>query len=214
MDTFRRDVRFALRTFARRKVVVFGVIGSLAIAIAANTAVFSVANGLLLKGVPGVTKPERLVEISRDVAGTTTDVTHPIYRYLRGQTTVLEDVAALVLTSVAVSAGGEPAARGALAVTANYFELLGTRAERGRLFAPDEASFPDVQPVAVISHDVWQRELGAAEDVIGRVVRVNGTSVRSSASRLPASPDTTRDFSWTCFSRSAWPCRACRTPRR
>lgn len=178
MDTLQRDVRFALRTFARRKAVALGAVASLAIAIAANTAVFSVANGLLLKGVPGVTRPERLVEIGRSIGNGATDITHPIYRYLRGQTTVLEDVAAFALTPVSVSAGDEPAMRGALVVTGNYFDLLGTRAARGRLFGADEASYPAVQPVAVITHDVWQRELGGADDVIGRVARVNGTPVR------------------------------------
>ena len=178
MDTLRQDVRFALRVFTRRKAVALGAVASLAIAIAANTTVFGVANGLLLKPVPGVTRPERLVEISRAIGGGTADVSHPIFRFLRGQTAILEDVAAFEQTSVSVSAGDEPAVRGALVVTGSYFALLGTRAARGRLFTSDEANYPTIQPVAVISHDVWQRELHGADDVVGRIVRVNGTPVR------------------------------------
>ena len=178
MDTLRADIRFALRTYSRRKTVALGAVASLAIAIAANTAVFSLANGLLLKPVPGVVRPERLVEISRLVGDGTADVSHPIYRRLREQKAVLENVAAFEQTSVAILAGDESAVRGALVVTGSYFELLGTHMARGRAFAASEASYPAVQPVAIITHDIWQHELHGAEDVVGRIVRVNGAPVR------------------------------------
>ncbi|MEX2178326.1 MAG: ADOP family duplicated permease [Gemmatimonadaceae bacterium] len=181
MDSFLQDVRYAIRALGRRPLVAAGAIVSLAVGIAATTVVFSVVNGVLLKEVPGVTRPERLAEIARDVGGRPADVTYPMYRHLREQSAVLDDLAALVLESVSIAAGGadaEPSVRGALVVTDNYFSLLGVRAERGRLFAPDEARYPAIAPVAVISHDVWQRELGARDDVVGVEIRVNGTPVR------------------------------------
>ena len=61
-----------------------------------------------------------------------------------------------------------------LAVSGNYFDLLGARAAMGRTFSPDEAAWPSVAPVAVISHAVWQREFNGSPDVIGRLVRING----------------------------------------
>jgi predicted permease len=67
--------------------------------------------------------------------------------------------------------------RGAFAVTGNYFTLLGTGTILGRTFAADEASFPQVAPVVVISHDAWQRELSADSSIIGRSVRINGVPV-------------------------------------
>jgi putative ABC transport system permease protein len=178
MDSLRRDVRYALRAFARRPLVAAGAIASLSIGIAANTAVFGIADAVLFKDVPGITRTERLVEISRDVAGTTSDVTFPMYRYLRAQTAVLDDLAALALESISFAATSEPTVRGGLVVTANYFPMLGVQAARGRLFAPAEAQYPTVEPVVVITHDVWQREFGGAEDIVGRVARVNGTPVR------------------------------------
>lgn len=180
MDTFLQDARYAVRGFARRPLVAAGAIVSLAIGIAANTAIFGIVNGVLLKAVPGVTRPERLVEIARLVGDSDADVTFPVYRQLRQQTAVLDDLAAFALETVSISSAGdaEPSARGALAVTENYFSLLGVRAERGRVFATEEARYPSIAPVVVISHDVWQRELGGREDVIGSEARVNGAPVR------------------------------------
>lgn len=178
MHSFLQDVRYALRSYARRPLVAAGAIASLAIGIAANTVVFSVVNGVLLKPVPGVTRPERLAEIARDVGGEPTDVTFPMYSHLREQTAVLDDLAAFVISGVSISRGGEPSVRGALAVTGNYFSLLGVRAERGRVFTADEARHTAAAPVAVVSHDVWQRELGATDSVVGSEIRVNGIPVR------------------------------------
>lgn len=179
MNTLLYDVRFAIRAVRRRPIVALGAIASLAVGLAANTVIFSVVNGVLFKAVPGVTRPERLVEIARDVSGTESDVTFPMYRHLRTQTAVLDDLAALVLESVSFSSGaGEPSVRGALVVTERYFQLLGVRSARGRLFAPDEAAFPSIAAVAVISHDVWERDFGGRDDAVGAEVRVNGTPVR------------------------------------
>ncbi|MGH7696255.1 MAG: hypothetical protein ACRENH_14820, partial [Gemmatimonadaceae bacterium] len=69
MDSLVQDLRFALRTIRRRPAFALTAILSLTIAIAATTSVFSLVNAALLKDVPGVRRPERLVEISRDVGG-------------------------------------------------------------------------------------------------------------------------------------------------
>jgi predicted permease len=181
MDTLLQDLRYAVRAFGRRPLVAIGAIASLAIGIAANTVVFGVVNGVLLKKVPGVTRPERLVEIARDVGGEQTDVTFRMYRRLRDERAVLDDLAAFVLQSVSIStgaAGAEPSVRGALVVTENYFSILGVRAQRGRLFAPDEARYPSIAPVAVITDDVWQREFGGRDGIIDSDARINGARVR------------------------------------
>ena len=177
MDSVIADIRFALRALIRRPGLAFASIASLGVGLAATTAVFSVVNAALFKPIPGVTRPERLVEVARSVGGEQTDVTWQVYARLRQQTNVLDDLAALQLAQVAILGDGEPVALGALAVTANYFDLLGVRTALGRTFAADEASYPRVVPVAVITHDAWQRELGGDSAVIGRVVRVNGVAV-------------------------------------
>jgi putative ABC transport system permease protein len=177
MDALRQDVRFAIRSFVRRPAFAVSAVLSLALGIAASSAVFSVINAALFKPIPGVTKPERLVEISRDVNGDLSDVTWEVFDRLRVERSTLEDLGAFALVSASLAGEGEPVARAGLAVTGNYFELLGIGAAMGRTFAPDEASWPAIAPVALISHEAWQREFDGANDVIGRAVRINGVPV-------------------------------------
>jgi predicted permease len=177
MDALRQDIRFAIRSFLRRPAFALSATLSLAIGIAATSAVFGIINGLLFKPIPGVTRPKRLVEVARDVKGELTDVTWQVFDRLRRETSTLEDVAAFALVSTSIAAVGEPVVRAALAVTGNYFGLVGVTAAQGRLFAPDEASWPNVAPVAVITHDAWLREFGGAVDVIGKSVRINGARI-------------------------------------
>lgn len=180
MDTLLQDVRYALRSFARRPLLVVGAVLSLTVGIGATTLVFGVLNGVLLKRVPGVTRPERLVEIARSVGGTTADVTFPMYRHLREEGRALEDIAAFALEGVSISAGAgaPPEAVGAMTVTESYFELLGVRAVQGRVFSENEARFPGVAPVAVISDHLWRTHFGSRPDVVGLEIGVNGTELR------------------------------------
>ncbi len=177
MDAMRQDIRFAIRSFRRRPAFALSAIVSLAIGIAAMSAVFGIINGLLFKPIPGVTRVERLVEVARDVNGEMTDVTWQVFDRLKAESTTLEDLGAFALVTTSIAAGGEPVVRAGLAVTGNYFELLGVRPIKGRLFAPDEAMWPAVAPVALISHDAWQREFRGSDAVIGQAVRVNGVAV-------------------------------------
>jgi predicted permease len=177
MDAFIGDIRFALRSLTRRPGLTLASVASLGLALAACTAVFSVVNAALFKPIAGVNRTERLVEVARLVGSESTDVTWQVFAGLREQRGILDDLAAFHLTQVSIQGSGEPVMRGALAVTANYFDLLGTGTTLGRTFAADEASFPAVAPVVVISHDAWRRELAADSTVIGRAVRVNGVPV-------------------------------------
>jgi hypothetical protein len=131
MDALRQDIRFALRSFARRPAFAISAVLSLALGIAASSAVFSIINAALLKPVPGVTKPERLVEISRDVRGEWTDVTWDVFDRLRQERSTLEDLGAFALVSTAIAGDGEPVARAGLAVTGTTSSCLA----RGRRWA-------------------------------------------------------------------------------
>jgi len=174
MNPLLQDARYALRSFAKRPGFTLAAVLSIGVGIAATTVVFSLLNTALFKQVPGITRPERLVEISRAVGSVTTDVTWPVYDRLRSEQALLEELAAFALVAASLDDGGEPVARAGLAVTASYFTLLGVQPILGRTFAADEASFPRVEPVVLISHEAWQRELQGARDAIGRSVRVNG----------------------------------------
>src|SRR5688500_3440206 len=111
MDALRQDVRFALRSFMRRPAFALSAVLSLAIGIAASSAVFSIINAALFKPIPGVTKPERLVEISRDVNGDWTDVSWHVFDRLRSERSTLEDLGAFALVSSSIAGEREPVAR-------------------------------------------------------------------------------------------------------
>ena len=94
-------------------------------------------------------------------------MTWEVLARLRQERSVVEDLGALALVSASIAGTGEPVTRGGLALTGNYFDLLGVRAARGRLFTPDEASWPSVAPVVVTTHEAQQRDFHGAEDVVG-----------------------------------------------
>jgi len=178
MDAQFSDIRFALRSLRRRPAFTLAAVLSLGLGLAASSAVFSVLNTVLFKPVSGVTRTDRLVEVSRQVGRERADVSWPVFERLRRETRILDDLAALQLTQVSIEGDAEPVARGALAVTGNYFTLFGVRTELGRTFAPDEAAWPRVAPVVVLSHEAWQRELQGDLGVIGRTIRINGVPVQ------------------------------------
>ncbi len=177
LDAFGLDLRYAVRALWRRPVLAGAAILTLATGIAANTAVFSVIHTALYKPVPGVTRPERLVLISRLVGSEGTDVTFRMYRHLAARDAVLEGLAALSVQSVSVEGSRGPVARGSLAVAGDYFGLLGTHAARGRTFAPDETGGVTAPAVAVITHHLWQAEFGGDQAVVGRTTRINDVAV-------------------------------------
>jgi len=176
LDSLLLDLRYALRTLRNRPLLAATGVLTLAIGIAANTLVFGLLNTALFKRVPGVTRPERLVELSRETPGGSSDVSLRMFRRLQQEHALLEDLVALSPAVVSVANGAAvPTVRGAVAVSGDYFGLLGVRAALGRTFLLDEATFPSIAPVAVISDDVWRREFAGAPDVIGRSATINGS---------------------------------------
>jgi predicted permease len=177
MDNLSSDLRFGLRLLTRRPAFSVAIVSSLGLGIAANTAIFTIVNSLLVRDVPGVQRPERLVQIGRNVNGDWHDMSFQAVQHLREHAGVLEDAAAFAIVSAAVAAGKEPRAVGGLAVTASYFDLLGVSASSGRTFTREEATFPTVAPVVLISHALWAREFDSQADVVGSQIRVNGYPV-------------------------------------
>lgn len=151
---------------------------TLALAIGAHAAIFSLIDVVFLRPLP-VAAPEQLVGVyeSRDGTGF-----HPLslpdFRDYRDATTVFTGLAAhyagapLVLE---IGDGPQEEINGSV-VSANYFSLLGVEPARGRFFLPAEDSTPGAAPVVVVSHRFWQSRLGGRDDALGSVVRLNGTA--------------------------------------
>ncbi|HVD92156.1 MAG TPA: ABC transporter permease [Vicinamibacterales bacterium] len=179
LETIWQDVRYGFRLLRRSPLFTITAAASLAIGIGANTTIFSVASAMLLRPLPGLAEPERLVDIGRTQDGKGFDTTsYPNYRDVRERVTTLSEVVAYRIEPQPISLGnGQDAERiyGA-PVTGNYFRALGTQPVRGRLFT-DEDDKRGGPAVAVISYELWQRHFAGAADTVGRLVTFNGHQV-------------------------------------
>jgi predicted permease len=171
------DFRDASRSVASAPGFALGVIGSLAIGMAAVTAGFSVVNTALLKSPDGVMRPGEIVEVKvrRLISGIFQGaVTYDRYAAIRGSIPSLTDVAAFRSVSMIVGLPGEADSVPAALVSGNYFDVLGVRPALGRLLAESDDDRPGAHPVAVIAYETWLTHYGADPDVVGRIVKVNG----------------------------------------
>jgi predicted permease len=171
------NVRLAIWALVRSPLFSVTAIASLAIGIAASSTIFSLADALFLRARPGLVNEARLVDIGRATSGQGFDnFGYQALLALR-PASQLAGVAGFRLDAHAVSLdngrGGSERAY-ATPVTANYFDVLGTRAAAGRFFLGDEDRVPDSAPVAIISHAFWVRRFGGSPDVVGAALRVNG----------------------------------------
>src|SRR5688572_947398 len=160
MQSFWQDVRYGLRVLRRNSALSVVAVIALALGIGANSAIFSVVNGVLLRPL-SYPEAERIVavqEIHKD--GRRIQVTPANFLDWRAQNTVFEHLAA-ILTRTSNLAGASEAERINLAMTsANFFEVFGVRPQQGRLFAPEDEQAGHA-PIVVISDALWQRRFGA-----------------------------------------------------
>ncbi len=181
MQTLWNEVRFAAKALLRRPGFSLTVLSAVALGIGASTLVFSVVEAALLRSLP-VKDPDSLVMVwNRQAAeGGGSNLLSPAdYDELRRRTNTLETVGAFGEIVVAPVVGTEtPAFAKMVTVSSSFFEMLGLRAQRGRLFEvadgtprPPETPAPPSQPM-VISDAFWQRELGGDPDVVGTTLQV------------------------------------------
>jgi predicted permease len=177
VDALAQDLRFALRGLRANAGFSALAILTLALGIGANTAIFSIVNGLMLRPLPGIVAPHRLVDI---VQGRDRDdfvsVSYPVFKHLRDHAETLSDVAAFDVASIAVGGEGVPDVYFGFQVTANYFAVLGAAPHAGRFFAP-ESWYPSVENAVVISDALWERRYGRDPAALGKTLLVNGYPV-------------------------------------
>jgi putative ABC transport system permease protein len=172
MQTVRRDVVYALRTWRQRPAAVAAAILALALGIGATTTVFSIVSGLLLKPLP-YAEPERLVMVWRDArarggpAREWVSPGHVVDWQERGA--AFDHVAAIRGWAPNLTGGGEPERLRGAAVSSAYFDILGVEAATGRTFAADEDR-PGGPPVALLGHGLWERRFGRDPSIVGRSV--------------------------------------------
>ncbi len=180
MDAMVQDLRFALRSLSKaRGFAVVGVL-TLALGIGANTAIFSLINGVLLRAPEHIVNPDELVTIwTSDFSGPPFGASSYMdYVDYRDRSPGIEDATA-VSPGVVNMAGEDGVTQIRLAefVTGNYFDVLGVRPRLGRWFTEDEGDPTSAASVAVISEGLWEREFGLDPRVLGRTARLSGQTV-------------------------------------
>ncbi len=182
------DLRLAIRILARSSGSTAIAISTLAIAIGANTAIFSVLNAALLKSLPVrdpaelvmLTDPNASMVLGGMLAGERSLLGYEEFTYLRDHSHTLAGICASQISldtwPVRIAAGAQEQARGRL-VSENYFDVFGVRPAIGRLFAQSDAAGISEHPYAVISYDYWQRRFGGAHSAVGTTLRLHAATL-------------------------------------
>jgi putative ABC transport system permease protein len=171
LDGLAQDVRIAGRGLRRNPVFALVVIGTLALGIGANTALFSIFNGLVLRPLP-VDEPGRLALLTEG------SWSYPLWAEIRAREDDLFDGAfAWSRERFDLARAGRSVLVDGAYVSGRFFDELGVSAARGRTLTPaDDRAAAAEGPVAVVSHRFWREHLGGAEDVIGRPLTVQRLS--------------------------------------
>ena len=185
MNGIFQDLRYAVRQL--RKSLGFSAVAviTLALGIGANTAIFTVVNGLLLKMLP-VRDPQQLVVVGdpthaqqRSNGTPRTDVvSYPLYKELRDRNVVFTGLCAAASDHhIEVDAGQgqlpDEKTTGRM-VSGNYFAVLGLEPAAGRLFSDADDTSESANPVVVLSYEYWQRKFALSSAIIGQDIRLNG----------------------------------------
>jgi putative ABC transport system permease protein len=174
MNNLIRDAVYASRVLLKHPGFTLVAVLALALGIGANTTIFSIVNALLIRSMPGVAEPERLVQVGRTNHGQGFDsLSYPNYADLRDQNAVLSGLVAQSRTQFHVSTGAEPARVPGQLVSGNYFDVLGVKAATGRMLTADDDRAAGESPVVVISNGLWKRRFGADPSIIGKEISLN-----------------------------------------
>ena len=165
-----QDIRFALRALERRPLFAAIVIGTIALGVGANTAIFSVVNGVLLRPLP-YPEPDRVVSFGHTPPTWLASV--PEYVDYTRDLRSFEALAAYTLNEGNLATPDEPERIGLASVSSKFFSVLGARPLVGRTFLPDEDRVMPAS-VAVLSYGLWQRRFGGDPAIIGRTIPFNG----------------------------------------
>ncbi|MEX2284071.1 MAG: ABC transporter permease [Gemmatimonadota bacterium] len=174
MESFSRDLVYALRLLRQRPVFALIAAASVAIGIGATTVIASVIDKLLLQPPPGISASDRVVDMGRSTGGRGFDsFSYPEIMDVRAQSQTLDHVAAWRFTPLSFSTGRESERIMGLAASAEYFAALGLTPALGRFYTLDEDRVPGANPVAVLSYRFWRDRLGADAKAVGSTIEIN-----------------------------------------
>jgi predicted permease len=180
-----QDIRYALRQLRKSPGFTAVAVLTLALGIGANTSIFTVVNGLLLKMLP-VKEPQQLAVVGdptrvggRSNGTPRADIfSYPLYKELRDQNSVFDGLCAAAMDhhiEVDLGQGQLPDEKitGRM-VSGNYFSVLGLQPGAGRLISDTDDTAEDANPVLVLGYEYWLRKFSLSPSIIGKDIRLNG----------------------------------------
>jgi predicted permease len=178
MLTLTQDLKFGLRMLAKNPGFTAVAVLTLGLGIGANTAVFSVVNGLFLRGLQ-VQDPGSLVTLGftyKNDVGLSL-VSYPDFEDIQRRANRWADLFAYRFGVDGMSEGDRADRVLTNYVTGDYFTALGVKPALGRLILPSEGKVPGADPIVVLGYSYWQSRFGGDPSVIGRTVRIDGYPV-------------------------------------
>jgi predicted permease len=177
-----QDLRYTLRTLRRDPAFAAISVVILALAIGANTGVFSVVNSLLLRPLP-FPQSNELVWIAPPPTGcglSCATYTADAYEEFRDQSRVYQGITGYMAFStpdnLRLTGHGDPQPATSIEVVGNFFRVLGVQPSLGRLFSAEETR-PGPHPVTLLSNAYWHRQFNADPSIVGKAIEINSTPV-------------------------------------
>ncbi|MFY9907556.1 MAG: ABC transporter permease [Terriglobales bacterium] len=173
MNGFGQDLRYAVRQFAKAPGLAAIVVITIALGVGANTALFSVVNGVLLNPLP-YPHPEQLVTLHESKPNFEHgSISFPNFRDWRKDNHSFSAMAVSRSYAFSLTGAGDAIQVNGEFVAADLFSLLGVKPLLGRTFAPGEDEI-GATPIAMISEGLWRRKFGSAADIVGKSVTLDG----------------------------------------
>ncbi len=183
-----QDIRHGFQMLAKNPRFTLTVVAMLTVGIGANTAIFSIVNGVLLRALP-YDQPSQLVYLWEDPSGRGRDknsVACAQFADWKEQVTTMESISVIRRVGLNLTGEGRPERLCVQMVSASYLHILRMSPLVGRGFLPDEDR-PGREKVVVLTHQLWQRHFGGATNLVGRSIRLGDDSY-SVVGILPAKP--------------------------
>jgi len=175
MRTLTQDLKYGLRMLAKNPGFTAVAVLTLALGIGANTAIFSVVNGVLLNPLP-YPEPSQLVTLHESKPNFPYgSISYPNFRDWQKENHTFSSIAVASGYGFTLTGAGEPERARAEFVSSDFFPLLGVKPLMGRTFAPGEDEI-GAAPIALLSAGFWQRKFGSSRDILGKALILDGRS--------------------------------------
>ncbi len=174
LEQLGRDVRYALRQLRKSPGFSITATAMLAVAICANSTVFSWIDGTMLRPIPGARDTGDLVSLQRGERNfsPTPPFSYLDYRDLREQNHTFAGMLAYHHDWITLTGGAQPQRVFIANVTANYFDVLGIKPVLGRFFLAEEETRPDAVPNVILSYSLWKARYAADQAIVGKSIEI------------------------------------------